>query len=330
MDTVGKYLKNLRLQKSVSIEEVVRNTNIPRRYIEGIEKEDFSDFPGEVYIKGYIKSYTIFLGGDPDYALSLYEKKKIEEKDVPFEELIGKRSFFEKLDFRKIGVVLGILAVFVSLIVIVLVLVFYRGYEVVVDNNNVKTILKPFSEGEEFRDTVGDISVKIKLIEVRNNGNDIVLSINDSIYSFVLRNRSMMDFNMDGIVDMEIKYESFIDRKPRLRISFYKSQEKKSKQDSVFLENVTVPVEFEILSQDVVWVSLLIDNTEETQFYLNKDSSKKFSAKNKVVLKTSDIKNLKITAGGSSVPIKDEGPSYLVLELIEGLKGVVVNISYME
>lgn len=330
MDTVGKYLRSLRLQKSISIEEVVRNTNIPRRYIEGIEKEDFSNFPGEVYIKGYIKSYATFLGGDPDYALNLYEKKKIEEKDVPFEELIGKRSIFDRLDSRKVRVLLGISVGLIGIIVIVFLLVFNRSYEVIVDNNNVKTILKSFSEGEEFRDTVGNTSVKIKLIEVRNNGNDIILSINDSIYSFVLRNRSMMDFNMDGIVDMEIKYESFIDRKPRLRVSFYKSQEKKSKQDSVFLENATVPVEFEILSQDVVWISLLIDNTEETQFYLNKDSSKKFSARNKIVLKTSDIKNLKITAGGNSVPIKDEGPSYLILELVEGLKGVVVNISYME
>ncbi|MCX8029419.1 MAG: helix-turn-helix domain-containing protein [Brevinematales bacterium] len=330
MESVGKYLKDLRLTRSISIEEVVRNTNIPRKYIEGIEKDNFSDFPGEVYIKGYIKSYASFLGGDPEYALRLYERKQIEEKEIPLEQLIGKASIFDRIDFRKLGwISIGVFIVLV-LIVLIVNLIISKGYEVLVDNSNVKTILKSFSEGEEFRDKVGNTSVKIKLLEVRNNGNDIVLSINDSIYSFVLKNRSMMDFNMDGIVDLEMRYEAFIDKKPRLRISFYKSQEKTSKEENVFLEGGRVPVDFEISSDEVVWVSLIIDNSEENQFYLGKDNSRKLAVRNKLVLKTSDVKNLNVRFSDRDIKLDGEGPSYIVFEVVESVKGVLVKIQYLE
>lgn len=331
MESVGNYLKNLRLSKSISIEEVVRNTNIPRKYIENIEKEDFSDFPGEVYIKGYIKSYASFLGGDPEYALKLYEKKKIEEKDVPFEMLIGrKESIFDRINFRKILPAISIILIVLGIVAIVVSLILTRSYEVIVDNENVKTIIKPFSIGEEFYYKLNNKDIVIKLIEVRNNGNDIILSINNTISSFLLKNKSMMDFNMDGIVDLEIKYEAFIDGKPRIKMSFYKTQEKKSKEETVFLEKAIVPLDFEISAQDLVWISTSADNYEEEQELLNKGNSKKISVKNKLILKTSSIESVTVKVNGTPVEIKEKGPSYISFEVIETTKGINLKISYME
>lgn len=331
METVGNYLKNLRLNKSISIEEVVRNTNIPRKYIEGIEKEDFSDFPGEVYVKGYIRSYTSFLGGDPEYAIRLYEKKKIEEIEPPLEMLIGKsRSIFDKVNFRKV-IPISLLVIGVGLLIWFLVsLIFSRNYEVLADNDNVKIILKSFNLGEEFYQNVGNKEVIVKLIEIRNNGNDIVLSINNTISSFLLKNKSMIDFNMDGIVDLEIKYESFIDGKPKIKMSFYKSQERKSKEEVIFLEGLVTPVEFEIISQSLCWVSVSSDNKEEEQAYFNKDDIKKVLVKSKLILKTSNIENLVIKVGGKQLFINSKGPSYLSFDVVEGVKGTTVKVSYLE
>lgn len=331
MESVGNYLKNLRLSKSISIEEVVRNTNIPRKYIENIEKENFSDFPGEVYIKGYIKSYASFLGGDPEYALRLYEKKKIEEKDVPLEMLIGKRdSIFDRINFRKFLPFLLIVGLAIIIVSIVISLILSRGYEVIVDNENVKTILKPFSPGEEFYYKLNNRDIVIKLIEVRNNGNDIIVSINNTISSFLLKNKSMIDFNMDGIVDLEIKYEAYIDGKPRIKMSFYKTQEKKSKEEMIFLERVVPPLDFEVSSQDLVWISVAVDNYEEEQLFLNKGSIKKINVRNKLTLKTSNVENISVKVNGIAVEIKEKGPAYISFEVIETTKGINLKISYME
>ncbi|MEN2997890.1 MAG: RodZ domain-containing protein [Brevinematia bacterium] len=331
METVGNYLRNLRLSKSISIEEVVRNTNISRKYIEGIEREDFSEFPGEVYIKGYIRSYASFLGGDPEYAVKLYEKKQIEEREVPLEMLIGKRrSILDRVNVRKVLMVLSIVGIVVLLVWVVFSALFSRGYEVLVDTANVRTILKSFSVGEEFSHKLGDREINIKLIEVRNNGNDIVLSINNTISSFVLKNKSMMDFNLDGIVDLEIKYESFIEGKPKIRMSFYKSQEKKSKEEVVFLGETSLPLEFEIVSRSLVWVSVSADNMDEEQVYLKNGEEKKFVVRSKLILKTSNIESISIKVNGKQIQVEGKGPSYVVFDLIEGVKGVTIKIGYLE
>lgn len=331
METVGNYLRNLRLSKSISIDEVVRNTNIPRKYIEGMEREDFSGFPGEVYIKGYIRSYTSFLGGDPEYAVRLYEKKQIEEKEVPLEMLIGRRhSIFDRINFRKVSIIGLIALVLVLLLWLLLSSILSKGYEVLVDNEQLRTILKSFSVGEEFNHKVGNREITVKLIEVRNNGNDIVISINNTISSFLLKNKSVMDFNMDGIVDLEVKYEAFMDGKPRIRMSFYKSQERKSKEEITFLEGKSAPVEFDITCHNLAWISLIVDNNEEEPFYLTKGSSRKIAVKSKLIVKTSNIESIDIRVGDKSLVGDVKGPYYVVFEVVEGVKGVTIKTSYLE
>ncbi|MFN4244666.1 MAG: helix-turn-helix domain-containing protein [Brevinematia bacterium] len=331
METIGNYIRNLRLSKSISIEEVVRNTNIPRKYIEEIERENFSNFPGEVYIKGYIRSYVSFLGGDPEYAIKLYEKKQIEEREVPLDVLVGKNySLLDKINFRKILPTLTVIILALILIWILFSVIFQKNYEVIVDNDSVKTILKTFSVGEEFYHKVGNKEILMKLIEVRNNGNNIIVNINNTISSFTLKSKSMMDFDLDGIIDLEVKYESFINGKPSMRISFYKSQERKSKEEIVFIEKLSIPINFEIISSNLVWISTTSDNSEEQQVYLKKDDSKIISVRSKLIIKTSNIEFISIKVGDKILPISGKGPSYISIDISEGIKGVSIKISYLE
>ncbi|MGC8767517.1 MAG: helix-turn-helix domain-containing protein [Brevinematia bacterium] len=331
METVGEYLKNKRLLKSISIEEVVRGTNIPRRYIEDIENNDFSNFPGEVYVRGYIRSYASFLDADPDYAIKLYEKKILEAKEVPLDLLIGKKdSVFDKVNFKKLSVMFSVLLLFILLGYMVLSWVLSKQYKVLVDNDNVRTVLKSFSEGEEFKDNSYSIPLRVKLVEVKNNGNDIVLSINDSIYHFLLKQKSLIDFNMDGRVDAEIKYESFSESKPTLRISIFKSKEVKAKEESVFLENALPPIEFSISSDKLVWVSILADSSEEVPFYLNQGEVKQIKVDSRLILKTSDSKSIKIKANNKEIVVPYEGPVYIKFDVMPGSKGSILKISYLE
>ncbi len=331
MESIGNYLRNLRLSKSISIEEVVRNTNIPRKYIEEMERENFSSFPGEVYVRGYIKSYVSFLGGDPEYAIRLYEKKQIEEKDVPLDVLVGKNySLLDKINLKKVLPILFIVTLLIAALWFLFSVIFSKNYEVISDNDSVKIVLKTFSVGEEFSYNVGNRKITIKLIEIRNNGNDVLLSINNTISSFTLKSKSMMDFNLDGIVDLEIKYESFIGGKPSMRISFYKSQERKSKEEVIFIEKASIPVEFEIFSSNLLWLSIVSDNSEEQQLYLKKNESKTTLVKSKLVIKTSNLEFLSVKANGRPLPISGKGPSYLSFDVTEGIKGISIKIKYLE
>ena len=53
MESFGKKLTEARVARGLEFEQVARETNITRRYLEALEAEDFSAFPGEPYLLGF-------------------------------------------------------------------------------------------------------------------------------------------------------------------------------------------------------------------------------------------------------------------------------------
>ncbi len=49
----------------MSIEEIAQTTRIPLRLLRLVEDDQFDELPGEVFARGYIKSYARTLGLDP-------------------------------------------------------------------------------------------------------------------------------------------------------------------------------------------------------------------------------------------------------------------------
>ncbi|MDR1930480.1 MAG: helix-turn-helix domain-containing protein [Treponema sp.] len=88
VETLGDKLRLTRESKGYSYEYVGRETNIARRYLEALEREDFTKFPGEPYLLGFLRNYGEYLGLDVDELLSLYRALKIQEQPTPMEELL--------------------------------------------------------------------------------------------------------------------------------------------------------------------------------------------------------------------------------------------------
>ena len=92
MESYGEILKNTRESKNIDIDAVVSQTTISRKYIEALENEKDSDFPGEPYFIGFLKNYCEYLGIESAELLKLYHAKKIQEAPVPVQLLEKKRS----------------------------------------------------------------------------------------------------------------------------------------------------------------------------------------------------------------------------------------------
>lgn len=58
---VGEILRQERLQKGLSIEEVMQETKVSRRHLEAIEDGRVEDLPHPVYVKGFINTYARML-----------------------------------------------------------------------------------------------------------------------------------------------------------------------------------------------------------------------------------------------------------------------------
>ena len=68
-----KGLKETRESRGLKIRDVSRATCICLRYLEAIEKRDFSKIPADIYARGYIRVYADYLGVPFSEAFKEYE-----------------------------------------------------------------------------------------------------------------------------------------------------------------------------------------------------------------------------------------------------------------
>jgi cytoskeleton protein RodZ len=72
---IGRFLEQRRKEKGLSLEEVEQATKIRKRYLDGLEREDYAVLPAGVYAQGFLKTYANFLGLDGE-ALSRQLKSR--------------------------------------------------------------------------------------------------------------------------------------------------------------------------------------------------------------------------------------------------------------
>lgn len=63
---VNSELANARMALGLSPEAIAQELNLTPEQILALERGDYSDFPGMVYLKGYLRNYARFVGVDPD------------------------------------------------------------------------------------------------------------------------------------------------------------------------------------------------------------------------------------------------------------------------
>ncbi len=88
MNAIGDQLKTAREARGLSIEYVADETNIAKRYIAAMESEDFSVFPGEPYIIGFLRNYAEYLGLESGSIVQAFRGIRIQEQPVPLTELL--------------------------------------------------------------------------------------------------------------------------------------------------------------------------------------------------------------------------------------------------
>jgi hypothetical protein len=71
---IGPALRKARLSRGKSIEEASRETRIRADYLSALERERFDALLGEVYVRGFLRSYSSYLGLDSDKVLTVYNR----------------------------------------------------------------------------------------------------------------------------------------------------------------------------------------------------------------------------------------------------------------
>lgn len=74
MRTVGQVLKEARLEKIYTLEEIEKHTKIRKELLEALEADDYSRLPPATFIQGFIKNYGKFLQLDTDKLLAIFRR----------------------------------------------------------------------------------------------------------------------------------------------------------------------------------------------------------------------------------------------------------------
>jgi cytoskeleton protein RodZ len=80
---LGSELREARVQRGLSLEQVTYETRIRARYLEALEDERFQDLPGEAYAKGFLRTYADFLGLDGSQMLARYRAQFPRRSEPP-------------------------------------------------------------------------------------------------------------------------------------------------------------------------------------------------------------------------------------------------------
>jgi hypothetical protein len=71
---IGPALKEARLLQGKSIEEASRDTRIRPEFIDALEGERYESLIGEPYVRGFLRSYSTYLGLDADKVVTVFNR----------------------------------------------------------------------------------------------------------------------------------------------------------------------------------------------------------------------------------------------------------------
>lgn len=111
MESLGEKLRIAREKKGYTYDQVGRDTNIARRYLEALETENFAQFPGEPYLLGFLRNYGDYLGLDSQELIALYRSIKIQEQPVPVEQLLKDPRHFPVVPVAGVAVLAAALGI---------------------------------------------------------------------------------------------------------------------------------------------------------------------------------------------------------------------------
>lgn len=126
MSELGQLLKQARLDKSITLEDLQETTKIRKRYLECIEEGNYKALPGNFYVRAFIKSYAEAVGLDPNEVLHLYQNViPSTQSDASAESIAPKRTLSKRTD-KWSRWVTGVMVL--SFFLLIIGLIYYFAY----------------------------------------------------------------------------------------------------------------------------------------------------------------------------------------------------------
>lgn len=75
-NSVGEILRSARESKKLTLDAVNRDTKISVDVLASLEQDDFDAVGSDIYLKGFLKNYALFLGIEVDHVLKTLDRQR--------------------------------------------------------------------------------------------------------------------------------------------------------------------------------------------------------------------------------------------------------------
>jgi transcriptional regulator with XRE-family HTH domain len=92
---IGTTLREARVRRNLTLQQVEEDIKIRVKYVQAMENEDWDVMPGVTYVKGFLRTYSTYLGLDPEVIIGEFRSRAMTpsaEHHEPFggSSVIGK------------------------------------------------------------------------------------------------------------------------------------------------------------------------------------------------------------------------------------------------
>jgi cytoskeletal protein RodZ len=116
MKSIGEILTAARKARQLSVAEVAKITKIEHKYIEALERNDFSALPAATFTKGFIRNYAQVVGKSPDEMIAVYRRDYAHNVPSPKTSLVkpnkSARTWLSQIGWGNLGIIAVGLSVF--------------------------------------------------------------------------------------------------------------------------------------------------------------------------------------------------------------------------
>ena len=123
--SIGKTLRDARVAKGYTLDDLQKTTKIQKRYLIAIEDDDFDSLPGEFYVRAFVKQYADSVDLNGNDLLSEYETKLPDTHSAEYVDRVNgdnpeSRSAQRKVDERNSRIRHYIPIVTISIVVLLI------------------------------------------------------------------------------------------------------------------------------------------------------------------------------------------------------------------
>jgi cytoskeleton protein RodZ len=286
VENFGSYLKHERELRGVSLEEISGATKIHIRFLKALEENSFDELPGEVFVKGYIRSYANIIGSDIEETLNIYketvELKNQETGSSPIPSFSHQYKIFIVVAF--LVVVFGSLAFGISL------------------------LLKKTDELEETKASLVDKQVEAKITRPSPSiDSDISEEVVEEIIELKQKDSTepkttMLSVGVSNSTPEDSEKNPLVSQ-TTAKLNLENLRPKRDELDIQNPKDMVKPLSLTIMTKEHSWFNMTIDDFKEEDFILSAGSAKTFRGNTSFRLTVGNKTGVELSLNGQALTL---------------------------